>query len=392
MLASLGFGCPGSSGLVGLDRSWLAGLGTRTSDRYPHPVTSATTPPKPKPAKLVFFVDANALLELYGALDPQVDDIPPKLVEVGDSLFLPRQIADEVERGKLRVAEESIRRVLAALKSPPPKLPVGLREHGKSLRSATEKLSATIALVKKSAADHLDVVAESRDGLSVALDPLLAGAVEASADVVVRARDRRERGNPPGKATGPLGDQLAWEQLLEQATDADILWLVTGDGDFATGTPKRLNPFLYRELRAVAPKVRLRLYGREPRDLAQALNEFFDEDGLADARFSDEQMAYFEHLADVADREREPWACFRDGANTPIAYANCVDCGEQHEHVEGEEHYVVRRVHHGYEVELLGGDEDSASEPEQCSACQSTTFEMEFEHLCSYCQHVWDGS
>lgn len=337
----------------------------------------------------MFFVDANALLELYSAVDPQVDEIPTKLLEAGDSLFVPRQVVDEVERGKRRVAETSIKSVQGKLNTPSHKLPSGLRGHEEELQTATKALRKAIARVGESASSLIQEIAESRDGLSMALAPVFAKAIPPTPDELARARDRRERGNPPGKPKDPLGDQLAWEQLLTHAVDADILWLVTGDSDFATGSPTQLNPLLYRELRAVAPNVKLRIHGKNPKDLACALNEFFDEEGRADARFSDEQMDYFDH---ITDQQREPWECFRDSEYTPICYATCTHCGAENEHLGGEERYVIHRVRDGYEVALLGGDDDhTIASNERCPECSATTFEIEFEKLCSYCQHVFDG-
>jgi len=61
---------------------------------------------------------------------------------------------------------------------------------------------------------------------------------------------RRERGNPPGKATDPLGDQLSWEQLLSRCQSNRGLWIITGDLDFATRHAGKmvLNAALYKDL------------------------------------------------------------------------------------------------------------------------------------------------
>jgi hypothetical protein len=54
-----------------------------------------------------------------------------------------------------------------------------------------------------------------------------------------RARARRERGNPPGKKTDPLGDQLNWEQILSHCQNKRWLWIITKDLDYATKYPNK---------------------------------------------------------------------------------------------------------------------------------------------------------
>ncbi len=65
-----------------------------------------------------------------------------------------------------------------------------------------------------------------------------------------RARDRKERGNPPGKLEDPLGDQITWEQLLTYCKGAKQLWIITEDQDYFIRHNKKLllDPLLYRDL------------------------------------------------------------------------------------------------------------------------------------------------
>ena len=85
------------------------------------------------------------------------------------------------------------------------------------------------------------------------LAPLLDQAVEATPEQMARARDRRERGNPPGKRSDPLGDQLSWEQFVDAVNGRPKVWIVTRDNDFAItqGEIKLINPMLGAELHAV---------------------------------------------------------------------------------------------------------------------------------------------
>jgi hypothetical protein len=58
-------------------------------------------------------------------------------------------------------------------------------------------------------------ISRSEDDVSTRLDVVFGGAVEPSPEEIKRARERREKGNPPGKDRNPLRDQIAWEQFLE---------------------------------------------------------------------------------------------------------------------------------------------------------------------------------
>jgi len=78
------------------------------------------------------------------------------------------------------------------------------------------------------------------------------GAIKPTPEEMERARQRKEIGNPPGYPSQPLGDQIAWEQLLTYCRIAGVkrLWIASNDSDYVTKFDKRvlLNPFLHLEL------------------------------------------------------------------------------------------------------------------------------------------------
>ncbi|XXK31629.1 PIN domain-containing protein [Rhodobacteraceae bacterium nBUS_24] len=61
------------------------------------------------------------------------------------------------------------------------------------------------------------------------------------------ALKRNRRGNPPGKSSNRIGDELYWELLLDTAPNGEDLHIVSGDGDFSSIDFKSLNPFLKKE-------------------------------------------------------------------------------------------------------------------------------------------------
>jgi hypothetical protein len=79
---------------------------------------------------------------------------------------------------------------------------------------------------------------------------LFSRAVEHTRKELRQARAWRERGNPPGKKTDLLGDQLTWEQLLNHCQGKSKLWIITRDTDYYTNYDSEvlLNPILSQEL------------------------------------------------------------------------------------------------------------------------------------------------
>jgi hypothetical protein len=84
-----------------------------------------------------------------------------------------------------------------------------------------------------------------------------------------------ECGNPPGKRSDPLGDQISWEQLLthvKRAVHTDI-WLITRDRDYLVKTENGLllNPVLNTDLvSACGTQPRIHCYD----NLSDGLTEF----------------------------------------------------------------------------------------------------------------------
>jgi hypothetical protein len=93
-----------------------------------------------------------------------------------------------------------------------------------------------------------------------------------------RAKERRERGNPPGKCTNPIGDQLTWEQILTRFKGKNRLWVISRDGDYGTvyNCKGFLNLFLYDELRRMNPDAEAFLYD----DIADGIKDFANKTGV----------------------------------------------------------------------------------------------------------------
>lgn len=334
--------------------------------------------------RYIIFVDANVLLDLYEKFDSEWLKVAQQLRRLGGSLLITQQVADEVVRTKAKVARDALRRAIADIKAPRANLPPGLRDHEDALRKACDQINKIKAGLEHEAHQHIFRVTLGSDDVSKALDEILESPVHHSPDQLERARQRKERGQPPGKPGGPLGDQLSWEQLLDAVGDATkIVWMVTRDEDFLAASldekrDRLLNPLLRAELSTKAFHAEVRVKSA----LAPAINDYLKEAGEAEA-FTKEELAYLE----FDDKHRKPWQCIRDGENTPIEGIQCVKCGDDDTSCIGEESYALVEHDNGAYAITLSPDDDRAT-PIACNECGGTAFYAEFASFCSRCDHV----
>lgn len=235
----------------------------------------------------ILFIDANRYLNLFGI--PTGKKLLDLLDEQKAHVFITGQIVDEVLRNKLRLAERFFTEILkeyAEVKVAVPDHLLGiedtrLKELRKTFKDAEEARSA----IHNLAIEVLRTISQSTDAVSQRLRPLFEQAIERNAEELSRARERRERGNPPGKPNDPLGDQISWEQLLTRCHDTRprAVWIITADKDYHTKSERKLflNPLLNRDLIAAC--------GVQPDvhcfdDLLVGLTEFAKSVGVSEER------------------------------------------------------------------------------------------------------------
>jgi hypothetical protein len=132
--------------------------------------------------------------------------------------------------------------------------------------------------VDKLAMAIMEQVYQSQDEVSTALAPIFARAVAHTPAELERAKDRRERGNPPGKSSNPIGDQLTWEQVLTRFAGKKRLWIISRDGDYGEVYEGKgyLNLFLYDELRRINPEAQAFLFA----DVVDGIKDFAEKTGV----------------------------------------------------------------------------------------------------------------
>jgi hypothetical protein len=201
---------------------------------------------------VAIFIDTNQFLQLYGIVSGK--ELHEALEEQKRYIFVPKQIVDEVTRNKLNYTERFFSDKFKEISTVVPDHLLGIGDNKvKELREILGRVGKTSKEIRDLGANALGQISRSEDDVSRRLAVLFDGANEPNLDELNRARDRRERGNPPGKARDTLGDQIAWEQLLTycRKTGVKQLWIASSDGDYVTKFGNNhilLNPFLYQEL------------------------------------------------------------------------------------------------------------------------------------------------
>jgi hypothetical protein len=234
--------------------------------------------PSKKPPPLIF-VDANIYLKFYEANRDHLRKLLAALGEAAPDVFMTRQIAFEVRRNQHKVFVEQVDQFVKAV---PDKLslPSFHADGSTSVRKKwLQRLDGEGARLKslkasyRGAADKMSKKIQAAvDPVSKALSQIFSKAVEATSPEMERARQRKERGNPPGKAGDTLGDQISWEQLLSRVRKGQSVWVVSADGDYwepHTREPM-LKGLLYDELKGKVDTGKIHCF----RELREALTHF----------------------------------------------------------------------------------------------------------------------
>lgn len=238
----------------------------------------------PEASRLVamakIYIDANIYLSFYVADRRKLRELLPALESVAPYIFVTGQIVDEVRRNKVNVflthAQTFSARLPTEINLPsfdPTEDDASSKKRNRDLRAIVKKTQTIATAYNKSIASLAQSIIEDNDPVSKVLEKIFKKAEKATSGDFDKARLRREIGNPPGKRSDPLGDQLSWEQMLRRTTKGEAIWIVTRDKDYFddhNGEPK-LNPVLHHDLSG-----RLGTAGQFYcfRDLSKALTDF----------------------------------------------------------------------------------------------------------------------
>ena len=234
----------------------------------------------------IIYIDANVYLRFYDTEIHKFKNLLKTVSELKNQILVTEQIRDEVLRNKLNVTIRSFSTNYKALGMDHAAFPEHLENEGadglavwnKKRRKLMDEEKLLRSEYNNIVSRTLTQIAISGDNVSKELDQIFSLARPPSFEEMERARLRKDRGNPPGKVSDPLGDQLSWEQLLT-CYRGQSLWIVTNDSDYLStyGAELYLNPLLYRDLVQISDKPDPPVYLF--RSLPEALDDFRNKTG-----------------------------------------------------------------------------------------------------------------
>lgn len=243
----------------------------------------------------LLFIDANIYLDIYRLKDGSL--LLAALGEQAKHIFVTQQAVDEVQRNKLKATADFLARHFVEVKANTFALPdhfcgttseqIGnIRKKMKGVSKAVNQINKEVDSLRSAI---LEEVSQSKDDVSKALAPIFQHATPYKAEEMERARKRKELGNPPGKKTDPIGDELTWEQILSNLKGKKSLWLITKDTDYGIDCDGKLlmNPFLQQEVRRANKDVETFLFA----DLIAGLKHFTEKTGATGDKLPTEEQA-----------------------------------------------------------------------------------------------------
>lgn len=219
------------------------------------------------------FIDANIYLDFYNSNAVEYKTLLETLTEAKPDLIITQQIVDEVIRNRSGRFKESFNNYTKTSGVIDCKLPTHIgsnvdtklvewnKERAKLAKDLKTSNESLLAIRSK----YLEDVHEGKDNVSKTFNVIFKDGLEPSLEQINRARWRKEIGNPPGKRSDVLGDQLSWEQLIDCLSLSNIkrLALVTRDSDYFVDLGKdkpALNPLLSQEIKKKHPTLKVDVF------------------------------------------------------------------------------------------------------------------------------------
>ena len=195
------------------------------------------------------FIDTNIFLSFYHLTSEDLEELKKLVVLIkgkGIILHLPEQVVDETWRNratKIKDKFESFKK--EKFTTVFPAYCKGYSEYH-SIRDAQkecEKHHSKMVTQIQSDIDNrkleADILLESLFGI--------AKKIERSSDIILKARERMDIGNPPGK-NNSLGDAINWESLLISVPKKAKLSIIADDSDlYSPLDTSKLDEFLVHE-------------------------------------------------------------------------------------------------------------------------------------------------
>lgn len=194
------------------------------------------------------FIDTNALLSFYHLTNEDLDELHKLRVLLDKKrvkLFVPDQVVYEFKRNRETKIADALKKLRDRKAPKYPHMAQQYDEYEK-LRELQKEFDRQYQELQQKLDDDIEGETLKADKVIQALFEA-AEKVTCDSTAVATARERMERGNPPGKDRS-LGDAINWGALLAAVPSGEDLHLISGDGDYRSpleGT--KLHPFLREE-------------------------------------------------------------------------------------------------------------------------------------------------
>lgn len=195
------------------------------------------------------FIDTNVFLHIYHYSGDDLTELDKLSVLIRNSdlkLFLPEQVYNEFYRNRDNTLADTLKEFRKdKLDKQFPQVTKHYEEY-KKMRESIKLYEES----KQSMLDKLqnDIVTDNLKADKV-INSLFSNAIHVQLDdeIIQKAKQRFDLGNPPGKNES-YGDAINWESLLKATPNLEPLVFISDDGDYYSKVDDSLfNPYLLKE-------------------------------------------------------------------------------------------------------------------------------------------------
>lgn len=182
------------------------------------------------------FIDTNIWLSLYDFSNDNLAQFE-KLKTYKDNkikLYIPQQVVDEVYRNR----DNKLNSTYKDFNLSVPKFPNFTKTY-----SEYNELKNKMEIIAKEFNERKNKIHDDILNNNLSADKTIEeffnqnSILECSDDIMTKAYNRYNKGNPPGKENS-YGDAINWETLLKNISDGD-LYFITSDKDFISDLSKK---------------------------------------------------------------------------------------------------------------------------------------------------------
>lgn len=245
------------------------------------------------------YIDANIYLKFY--LGNKLFKVLETLVDNRDNIIVTEQIADEVIRNAVTVNIANLNNTVSNLQWTKPSLPYKntSAETLKQIEAVYAQFKSVKTQIESDLDTHLNLISTQKDEITLKLKQIFEVALKPNEDEQKKATILKKYGNPPGKKSDPIGDELSWVQLLNRIQPKDKLIIVTNDRDYASIFNKKsfLNSKLHSDLEQ--KDVEYYVYS----EILEGLNKLKDLQASSEAAFEAKELPTNEEQEEIKQEE-----------------------------------------------------------------------------------------